>query len=179
MYVEAKKIPQLKPPAVYFPYPKMGQSASGIACDVRGKFGPFTNQLFVGDQTHSTVMRVYLEKVNGRYQGALFPFRQGFGSGCLAEEFAPDGSLFVYGTDRGWGSRGGKPFALQRLVWSGTVPFEVHEMHARPDGFEFTFTQPVDPATVENPDSWTAETYTYIFQASYGSPEVDRTKPTI
>src|SRR5262249_45346314 len=34
MMVEAKKIPQLEPPAVYFPYGKMGQSASGIACDL-------------------------------------------------------------------------------------------------------------------------------------------------
>ncbi len=46
---EAKRIPELLPPAVYFPYPKMGQSASGIVCDATdGKFGPFQNQLFVG-----------------------------------------------------------------------------------------------------------------------------------
>ncbi|MFO0842878.1 MAG: hypothetical protein U0797_10855 [Gemmataceae bacterium] len=60
------------PPAVSFPYGKMGQSASGLDCDLSGgKFGPFERQLFVGDQTHSTVMRVFLEKVNGRYQGVL------------------------------------------------------------------------------------------------------------
>src|SRR5690606_21990027 len=80
--VEADKIPQLMPPAVLFPYKKMGQSAAGIACDTTGgKFGPFEGQLFVADQTFSTVMRCYLEKVNGRYQGACFPFREGFGSG--------------------------------------------------------------------------------------------------
>ena len=147
MMVEAKKIPQLKPPAVYFPYPKMGQSASGISCDfTAGKFGPFKDQLFVGDQTHSTVMRVSLEKVNGRYQGACYPFREGFDSGDLALEMAPDGTLFVQGTDRGWGARGGKPFALQKLNWTGKVPFEIHEMRAHNDGFELTFTEPVDPA---------------------------------
>ena len=59
----------------------------------------------------------------------------------------PDASLFVYGTDRGWGARGGKPFALQRLLWNGQTPFEVHEMRAKPDGFELTFTHPVDAAT--------------------------------
>jgi len=179
MYVEAKKIPQLKPPAVYFPYPKMGQSASGIACDVRGKFGPFTNQLFIGDQTHSTVMRVCLEKVNGRYQGACFPFREGFASGSLALEFGPDGSLFVQSTERGWGARGGKPFALQRLIWDGETPFEIHEMRARPDGFDLTFTEPLDRSTAESPSSYKMETYTYIYQASYGSPEVDGTKPVV
>lgn len=76
MMTEAAKIPELTPPVVYFPYQKMGQSASGIACDAsRGKFGPFAGQLFVGDQTHSTVMRVSLEKVQGRYQGACYPSR--------------------------------------------------------------------------------------------------------
>ena len=180
MHIEAKKIPELLPPAILFPYPKMGQSTSGMASDsTHGKFGPFQDQLFVGDQTHSTVMRVYLEKVNGRYQGACFPFRSGFASGNLALEFAPDASLVVYGTDRGWGARGGKPFALQRLVWTGQTPFEIHEMRAKSDGFELTFTQPVDPVAAAATASYSLETYTYIYQSSYGSPEVDKTTPTI
>jgi hypothetical protein len=180
MNIEAGRIPRLVPPAVLFPYNKMGQSSSGIINDsTGGKFGPFENQLFVGDQTHSTVMRVYLERINGIYQGVCFPFRSGFGSGSLSEEFGPDGSLFVYGTDRGWGSRGGKPFALQRLLWTHKVPFEIHEMRAKPDGFELTFTKEIDPASAERLDGYTLETYTYIYQASYGSPEVDRTHPTI
>ncbi len=180
LYAEAKEIPELLPPAVYFPYPKMGQSAAGLACDqTEGKFGPFSKQLFVGDQTHSTVMRVALEKVDGKYQGACFPFRKGFESGSLALDYAADGSLYVYGTDRGWGARGGKPYALQRLVWTGKTPFEIHEMRARPDGFELTFTEPVDPASAADPASYALETYTYIYQSDYGSPEVDATKPKI
>ncbi len=180
MNIEADRIPELVPPAVLYPYNKMGQSASGVINDrTEGKFGPFGNQLFVPDQTHSTVMRTTLERVHGRYQGACYPFRQGFASGSLSEEFAPDGSLFVYGTDRGWGSRGGKPFALQRLVWTGKIPFEIQEMRVRRDGFDLTFTQPIDPASAENLASYKLETFTYIYQASYGSPEVDRTTPTL
>jgi glucose/arabinose dehydrogenase len=177
---EAKRIPQLVPPAVIFPYAKMGQSASGFDCDVSGgKFGPFEKQLFVGDQTHSTVMRTFLEKVDGHYQGACFPFREGFGSGCVPVRFGKDGSLFVGGTSRGWGSRGNKPFAIERLVWTGKVPFEIQEMHAKPDGFELTFTAAVDPETAGKVDSYRMKTFTYIYQASYGSPEVDATTPTI
>ncbi|MEA2630582.1 MAG: hypothetical protein QOE66_801 [Chloroflexota bacterium] len=180
MAVEVKKIPELLPPAVYFPYPEMGQSSSGIACDTTGgKFGPFAGQLFVGDQSASTINRVVLEEVDGRYQGACIPFREGFASGNLPLLLTPDGKLLVGGTNRGWGSRGSKPFALQRLVWSGTVPFEVHEMHARPDGFELTFTRPVDPQAAADPKSYSMETYTYIYQASYGSPKVDPTRPSI
>jgi glucose/arabinose dehydrogenase len=180
MMVEAKKIPQLEPPAIYFPYNKMGQSASGIACDMTGgKFGPFQNQLFVGDQTHSTVMRVALEKVNGHYQGACFPFRAGIGSGSLSLLMTPEGSLFVGGTNRGWGSRGSQPYSLDRVVWTGKTPFEIHSMHAKPNGFVLNFTQKVDPATAGDIASYKMNTFTYIYQAAYGSPEVDPTTPTI
>jgi glucose/arabinose dehydrogenase len=180
MMVEAKRIPELLPPAIYFPYKKMGQSASGIACDTtNGKFGVFKDQLFVGDQTHSTVMRVDLEKVQGQYQGACFPFRGGFGSGSLGLLISKTGSMFVSGTNRGWGSRGNKPFSLQRLDWTGKRPFEVLTMRLRPDGFRLQFTEPIDPATAARIDSYQLQTYTYIYQASYGSPEVDHTKPTI
>lgn len=180
MAVEVKKIPELLPPAVYFPYPKMGQSASGIVCDTTGgKFGPFAGQMFVGDQSASTVMRVVLEKVKGRYQGACIPFRSDFGSGNLAMLMAKDGSMFVGGTNRGWGSRGGKPFSLERLDWTGKVPFEVHTIKAKSDGFELTFTKPVDKKAAGDPKSYRLRTHTYIYQADYGSPEVDETTPTI
>jgi glucose/arabinose dehydrogenase len=180
LYEEAKRIPELLPPAINFPYKKMGQSASGIAFDPSaGKFGPFKEQVFVGDQTHSTVMRCFMEKEGGMYQGACFPFREGFDSGNLGLELTPEGSLFVFGTDRGWGARGGKQFALQRLVWTGKTPFEIREMRAKHDGFELAFTEPVDAQSAGNPASYTIETYTWIYQSSYGSPEVDQTTPTI
>ena len=180
IHIEADKIPEYVPPAILFPYDKMGKSASGVATDTTGgKFGPFSGQMFVGDQSHSTIMRCCLEKVNGRYQGACFMFRQGIGSGTLPLLMHKDGVMFVGGTNRGWGSRGGKPYSLERLSWTGKVPFEVHEMRAKPDGFELTFTQPVDAKTASDLASYKMTTYTYIFQSSYGSPEVDHTTPKI
>jgi len=177
---EAAKIPEFVPPTILLPYTKMGKSASGVACDTTGgKFGPFQNQMFVGDQSDSTVMRCFLEEVGGNYQGACFKFREGFGSGTLAMLMTPDGSMFVGGTNRGWGSRGPKPGAFERLVWTGKTPFEIHEMRAKPDGFELTFTQPVDPTTASDLKSYSMTSYTYIFQSSYGSPEVDQSTPTI
>lgn len=176
---EAAKIPEYVPPVILFPYKKMGQSASGVACDVsQGKFGPFAEQVFVGDQTNSTVMRCFLEKVDGYYQGACFPFREGFGSGTLA--MLQNGkSMFVGGTNRGWGSRGNKPFALERIDWTGKTPFEIHEMRAKPDGFELAFTEPVDAKAAGDVKSYAMIAYTYIYQGDYGSPEVDFTNPVI
>jgi glucose/arabinose dehydrogenase len=177
---QAALIPEFEVPVIMFPYDKMGKSASGVTCDTTGgKFGPFENQLFVSDQSASTVMRVYLEKVQGHYQGALFPFRKGFSSGNVATEITADGSMFVGGTNRGWGSVGPKPFALERLNWTGKVPFEMLAMRAIKDGFELEFTQPVAPDTASQTKAYELATYTYIYQSSYGSPEVDHTKPKI
>ena len=64
-------------------------------------------------------------------------------------------------------------------MWTGKTPFEIREMYAKPDGFELTFTQPVDPKTAADPKSYALKTYTYIYRAEYGSPEVDQTTPTI
>ena len=173
--VERKRIPEFVPPPIVFPHGEMGQSPAGIACDTTsGKFGPFTNQLFVAEQTHSTVHRVFLEKVNGVYQGAAFPFLGGFGSGNVAIRMCKDGSLFVGGTNRGWGSRGRKPFALERVNWTGKVPFEVLEMRAKHDGFELTFTHAASKETLANLKSYSMDAFTYIYQSSYGSPVVDR-----
>ena len=164
---EAKRLPSYEPPCILFPYNKMGKSAAGVACDLSGgQFGPFQNQMFVTDQSYSTVMRCYLEKVDGHYQGACFPFLDGFASGSLALEMTPDGKMFVGGTNRGWGSRGREPFAVERVDWTGKVPFEIHEMRAQKDGFELTFTQPVDQKSVEDLKSYTLSTYTYIYQES-------------
>jgi hypothetical protein len=178
--VEAAAHPDLIPSAVMFPYNKMGQSASGIACDLTGgKFGPFEEQLFIGDQTHSTIMRVDLEVVGGRYQGACFPFRAGFQSGVVGVEMAPSGALFVGGTNRGWGSRGVRDFSVERLEWTGKMPFEIRTMRALPHGFRLTFTKPVDQQSAGDVASYQLQTYTYIYREQYGSPEVDHTQPTL
>ena len=177
---EMSRLPNYRPPAILLPHGKVGNSASGIACDSSGgKFGPFAGQLFVADQTHSVVNRCFLEKINGYYQGACFTFRKGFGSGNVPLIQCPDGSFYSGGTDRGWGARGGKRFALDRVVWTGKTPFEILEMRIKPDGFELEFTKPVDPKTATDLASYSLKTYTYVFQAKYGSPEVDHTNPVI
>ena len=52
-------------------------------------------------------------------------------------------------------------------------------MRAKPDGFELTFTEPVDAKTTANPASYSMKSYTTIFQSSYGSPKVDESNPVI
>ena len=170
----AARNPNYTLPAVWLPYPKLGQSATGIACDVSGgKFGPFQEQLFVGEFTLSRITRVFLEKVGGEYQGAAFQFLDGLQSGPVNLTFLSDGSLLSGETNRGWNSAGTRSFGLERIRWSGEVPFEIRTMRAQHDGFVLEFTQPLDPATATRPESYVGSSYTYIYQQKYGSPEID------
>ena len=180
LLAERKRVKELVPYAVVFPYIKMGRSISGFMVDqTGGKFGPFENQIFVCDFSLSLVMRATTEQVNGIWQGACYPFREGLATGLLACQFTPRGDLFVGGTNRGWPVRGPQEFALQRLDWTGKVPFEIKQINARPDGFLISFTKPVDVALASKSESYALTTYTHIYQQGYGSPEVDHTTPNV
>ena len=124
-------------------------------------------------------MRVALEKVNGVYQGAVFPFREGFMSGVFRQVWGKDGSMYVGQTSRGWGATGRAQYGLQRLVWTGKVPFEPHQVSARPDGFEVYFTAPVDRASAENPASWAVNSFIYKYHHIYGSPTINQVAHTV
>jgi glucose/arabinose dehydrogenase len=170
-----ERMPQMKPPAIWFPYRKMGQSPTDIMLDHSGgKFGPFAGQLFIGEFTLSSVNRVFLEKIDGEYQGACFPFREGFASAVLRLAQGSDGSVFAGLSNRGWSSLGPASYGLQRLVWTGKVPFEIKEMRARPDGFELLFTAPVDPHTAGAVRSYAMTSYTYEYHETYGSDEIQK-----
>jgi glucose/arabinose dehydrogenase len=180
MVLERERIKQLLPPAVYLVHGKIGNSASAIICDLSdGKFGPFKKQVFVADQSHSNLSRVFLETVNGIKQGVVFPFRGGFLSGLIGGRMDAEGRIFTGGSDRGWGARGGKPFCFEKLEWTGKVPFEVHEMRAKPDGFELTFTQPVDAKTAGDVASYSMREFTYAYREQYGGEEIAEVIPKI
>lgn len=176
-----KKYPETQLPAVWLPHGILGISNAEILTDqTGGKFGPFSNQLFVGDQGQSKVMRVFLEKVKGEYQGAAFDFRSGFQSGVLRMAWANDGgSLYIGETNRGWGSSGDANQGLQRLVWNGKTPFEMKAVRAMPDGFEVEFTLPVDKKSAENLASYAVRSFTYKYHPVYGSPTVNEAKCAI
>ena len=174
MYEVAKRFPDLKPAAVWFPHTLMGISTSDISEDnTGGAFGPFAGQLFVGDQGHSKIMRVFLEKINGTWQGACFPFREGFQSGLLRMVWGQDGSLFVGQTSRGWAATGKSPFGIQRLVWTGKTPFEIKTISSTPDGFELGFTMPIDKKTALDANSYSFNSFTYKYHNTYGSPIIN------
>lgn len=171
--------PTFVPPAILFPHNRAARSPTAFAYDTSGRFGPFGQQLFVAEHTLSQILRVSLEKVNGLYQGAVFPFVSRLESGPIGLAFGPDGSLFVTGSARGWGAKGGKAFHFERIRYLDKIPFEPLEIRAQPDGFALTFTEPVDPATASQPSSYAVEAWTYLHSKAYGSEELDRVTPQV
>lgn len=177
---ERERVPELTPYAVVFPYIRMGRSIMGFTVDdTGGAFGPFQDQIFLGDFSLSVILRATTEQVNGVWQGACYPFREGLSTGLLDVHFSPGGNLVAGGTNRGWPVRGLEPFALERLEWTGVTPFEVERISITPDGFDVRFTLPVDREIAGRPESWAMGTFTHIYHGAYGGPEVDRTVPEV
>jgi len=180
MYKAAEKVKNLKLPAVWYPHTLMGISTADMIEDKNGFMGPFfKGQYFVSDQGHSKVMRMMLEKINGQYQGICFPFREGWQSGLLRLSWGNDGSMFGGMTSRGWGATGTDLFGLQRMLWSGETPFEMAEVHAMSDGFEITFTKPVDVATATQAANYDINSFNYQYHHFYGSPVIENKAHTI
>jgi hypothetical protein len=175
LYPEAlKAVPEMVPPAVWLPYNKAGRSGTDLVlCDAGGKFGPYDGQMLVAEFTDAKINRVFLEKVGGEYQGAVFPFLKGFASGIVRLSMSPQGQLFVGMTSRGWSSLGTRAYGLQRVSWGGELPFAIKEMRALKDGFELVFTSAVDARSAAALSSYRMSSYTYLYSGAYGSEEMD------
>jgi glucose/arabinose dehydrogenase len=163
--------------AVWVPY-GWARSINGMAFDGSGgKFGPFAGQFFLAELMHGgAIVRANVEKVNGVYQGACFPF---WGKGLLGPltlAFDPKGRLWVGAiTTPGWMGQPDRG-ALFRLDFTGPVPFEVQSIHARPQGFRLVFTRRVDVKSARQAGSYRVEHYRYEYTGAYGSPELDRAR---
>ena len=107
---------------------------------------------------------------------ACFPFLKGLQSAALSLAFLPDGSLIVGESNRGWNSQGTRSFGLERIRWTGRIPFETKSMEALRDGFRLRFTMPVQAKTAAKVGAYAMTSYTYLYHQKYGSEEV-QTQP--
>ena len=158
-------------PACWVPHIEVSNSPGNPVVDgTKGDFGPFAGQVFIGDQSNSSVFRVMLEEVNGEWQGAITNFLTGLQCGAIRIDFAPDGSMWVGQTSRGWASKGGKPFGVQRITFDKNAkPFEMHTVKITPTGFKVTFTEPVDKNSLKDING---QGYWFTYSSSYGSKKI-------
>lgn len=168
---DMNRVKPMLPPAVWFPK-GLSSSASGMAVIPEG-FGPFTGQILAGEFQYGSVTRIALEKVNGQWQGCVWPFLRGFYSGVNRLSFGPDKKLYVGGCKRRWACPPPREYSLERVTFNSQPTFDVHSVKALKDGFELTFTQPVDKELGNDAESFSVEQFNYEHHPGYGSDIYD------
>ena len=169
------------PPAVWLPQGEIGNSPGNLLLAPES-YGPYAGQMLHCDVTHGGVKRVFLEKVAedgkvgdaGEYQGAVFRFSQGFEAGVNRIALGPDGDLYAggIGSTGDWGQEGKKRFGLQKLSWTGEVPFEMLAVRPGTRGVEIEFTKPLASGSGETPGEYRVEQWYYEPTEEYGGPKM-------
>nr|WP_136252822.1 family 16 glycoside hydrolase [Ningiella ruwaisensis] len=143
-----------------------------------GGFGPYSKQMFIGDQTQSNLSRTVVEKVNGQWQGAMIPFASGMASGVMRPIFLSDSSMLLGQTGRGWQAKGGNAAALQRITYDGTsIALDIKNVTITEDGFTLELTKALpDTISLEDIQSGlSVNSWTYRDAPAYGSEELGAT----
>ncbi|MDQ3017665.1 MAG: DUF1080 domain-containing protein, partial [Bacteroidota bacterium] len=163
-----------KPPVVWLPQDEIGNSPS---TPLPINDGPFKGQMIHSEVTQGGVERVFVEKINGVYQGVVFRFIQGLEAGINRMVWGPDGSLYVGGignpgnwqqTDKLW-------YGLQRLKYNSKPSFEMLAVRAKSDGVEIEFTEPLRDGDGWDVNDWEIRQWRYVPTKDYGGPKVDDT----
>ncbi len=136
--------------------------------------GPYAGQMIYGDVSHGGIKRVFLEKVNGSYQGAVFRFTQGLEAGVNRIRWGPDGALYIGGIGMigGWSWKE-KRHGLQRMKYNGNTTFEMLQVQAKPNGFEIQFTESLDSNSGNSPEAYNLQQWWYQPTKDYGGPKMD------
>ena len=162
-----------QPPVVWLPQNEIGNSPGepSIIND-----GPYRGQMIHGEVTHGGVKRVFVEKINGDYQGAVFRFIQGLEAGINRLTWGPDGSLYVggIGSTGNWGHEGKNWFGLQRLSYNGSTTFEMLAVRAKTNGMEIEFTEPLADSVGWTREDYVVEQWRYVPTAEYGGDKIDQ-----
>jgi hypothetical protein len=137
--------------------------------------GPYAGQMITGDCTDPVIRRVFLEKVGGEYQGAVFHWATMDKSPANRFLMAKNGDILVGGlgsftqghADWNWG--GGVLYGLQVLRPTGVTPFDLLAVRAVKGGLDLEFTKPVGPEA-ENGNNYEVKTWGFISERRYDSP---------
>jgi cytochrome c len=128
-----------------------------------------------GEVTHGGIKRVFAEKINGSYQGAVFRFTQGLEAGINRLAWGPDGALYAggVGSTGNWGHSGKLSYGLQRLTFNNKTTFEMLALRAKPNGIEIEFTEPLKEGLGTKASDYSIRQFYYKPTGDYGGPKLD------
>ena len=156
-----KEPKEFAPPAVWFPS-RLAKQVAGFSVAPES-WGAFAGQLLVADG-EGGLLRVSLEQVNGEWQGAAWPLVKNLGVTASRLAFSVDGQLYLGGA-----GAAGKGLGLARISAPGAADFEVKSVKALADGFELTFTQPVEAASAAKAAGYEVSQFSYQHDVGPGA----------
>jgi cytochrome c len=164
-------------PVAWLPQDEIGNSpATPLALND----GPYKGQMIHGEVTHGGIKRVFVEKINGDYQGCVFRFIQGLEGGVNRMIWGPDGALYVgcIGNPGNWSDmqKNKKWYGLQRLKYNEKTAFEMLAVRAKSNGMEIEFTEPLEENIGWNPADYEVQQWWYKPTKDYGGPKMDLEK---
>ena len=184
---ELKNMPK-QGPAVGIPHPWV-RSVNGI-CFLetpesvrqqlgRSLYGPFEGHLIGCEATTRGLVRVSLQKVGGRMQGADYPMTvvperdAGRLLRPLVCQIAPNGDIYIGSVhDSAWGA-GRNVGELARLRFTGKLPAGIAEMRMIEGGFTLDMTRPVDRKRALDANNYALVSYRRIPSSAYGAADSD------
>jgi cytochrome c len=158
-------------PVVWLPQDEIGNSPSQpMYLDV----GPYKGQQVHGEVTHGGLKRVFVEKVDGDYQGVVFRFTQGLEGGVNRVVWGPDGALYIgmIGNPGNWGQAGKKWYGIQKFAYNGTSTFEMLAVRAKSNGVEIEMTEPIGELYGNALADYQVKQWYYKPTIDYGGPKL-------
>ena len=156
----------------------------GLAKLGRSTFGPFEGHLVGCEYDTRRLIRMTVEEVGGKMQGAAYPLSidppasdaetQGL-LGPIVCAVSPQGDLYVGNIrDSGWGAGNNIGEIVRVRVEPDKLPCGIQEVKCTADGFAITFLQPIDPAKGRDVGNYSIASYRRESTPAYGGPDLDR-----
>lgn len=164
-------------PAVYLPQDEIGNSPTQ---PLWLRSGPYAGQMLVGDVTQGGIQRICLEKIKGRYQGAVLRFTQGLEAGINRLVVDPAGHIYAggVGMNGGWAHQEHQ-YGLQKLVPNSRTTFEILDIRLTPTGFALRLTSPLHARHHLDTSQIHLNTWYYQATPNYGGPKLNHHTLTI
>ena len=166
--------PDLDPPCIWFPYGRMGKTASEPIWDTTGgKFGPFAGQCFVGDQTNVERHARRAGEGERRLPGGVLPVPQRASSAASTGSASRPTAACSSARPIAAGARSA---ASRTACSASSTPARCRSRFTTSTltktGFDLTFTKPIDPKSLGAKPASVAS-FTYVYFSNYGCPEMD------
>ena len=159
-------------PVAWLPQDEIGNSPS---TPLAINDGPYKGQMIHGEVTHGGVKRVFVENINGQYQGCVFRFIQGLEAGVNRMTWGPDGALYIggIGNPGNWLQNGKLWYGLQRLKYNGNPVMEMLAVRVKSNGVEIEFTEPLQEGDGWHKEDYQIKQWYYKPTKNYGGPKLN------